>query len=155
MSINKPDTAAVASIGDVADRTARVDARVRAVLREVMARERSTDVAVDYVQALSAGGKANCWTLAETAGHEGWGRMQSLLGSYRSYVAIIPRDYQVTLPGDLRDASLKLLRFRLFDLPTRLTRGQRKRWLHLRADWPWIDAVLGSWTRVKALPAVT
>lgn len=37
-------------------------------------------------------------------------------------------------PGHLRDASVKLLRFRLFDLPAQLTRGQRKRRLHLRAD---------------------
>jgi hypothetical protein len=58
-------------------------------------------------------------------------------------------------PGRLRDASIKLLRFRLFDLPARLTRGQRKRFLHLRADWPWIDAVVGGWTRIRALPAVT
>ncbi len=58
-------------------------------------------------------------------------------------------------PGDLRNASVKLLRFRLFDLPARLTRGQRKRWLHLRADWPWIDATLGAWTSVRALPTVT
>jgi hypothetical protein len=58
-------------------------------------------------------------------------------------------------PGELRDASVKLLRFRLFDLPARLTRGQRKRWLHLRADWPWLDTVLGSWTRVRALPTKT
>jgi len=27
--------------------------------------------------------KANCWSLAESAGHEGQGRMQGLLGSYR------------------------------------------------------------------------
>ncbi|MDT3441835.1 MULTISPECIES: hypothetical protein [unclassified Pseudofrankia] len=40
-------------------------------------------------------------------------------------------------------------------MPARLTHGQRKRWLHLRADWPWLDAVLGSWTRVKALPTKT
>ncbi|WP_045876867.1 IS1380 family transposase [Pseudofrankia sp. DC12] len=58
-------------------------------------------------------------------------------------------------PGEQRDASVKLLRLRLFDLPARLTRGQRRRWLHLRADWPWIDAVTGSWTRVKALPTAT
>ncbi len=58
-------------------------------------------------------------------------------------------------PGDLRGASIKLLRFRLFDLPARLTRGQRKRWPHLRADWPWSDATLGAWTRVRALPTVT
>lgn len=36
--------------------------------------------------------------------------------------------------GELRDAAPKLLRYRLFHLPARLTRGQRKRWLHLRAD---------------------
>ena len=29
------------------------------------------------------GRRANCWSLAEAAGHEGWGRMQALLGSYR------------------------------------------------------------------------
>ncbi|ABW12429.1 hypothetical protein Franean1_3013 [Parafrankia sp. EAN1pec] len=58
-------------------------------------------------------------------------------------------------PGGLRNASLKLLRFRVFDLPARLTRGQRKRWLHLRADWPWIDTVLDGWTRIRVLPAVT
>ncbi len=39
--------------------------------------------------------------------------------------------------GELRDAAPKLLRYRLWHLPARLTRGQRKRWLHLRADWPW------------------
>ena len=38
--------------------------------------------------------------------------------------------------GELRDAAPKLLRYRLLHLPARLTRGQRKRWLHLRADWP-------------------
>ncbi len=70
----------------------------------------------------------------------------NLLAAYR---------YLALTPGGLRDASVKLLRFRLFDLPARLTRGQRKRWLHLRADWPWIDAVIGTWTRVKALPTVT
>jgi hypothetical protein len=48
-----------------------------------MAQRRSTDVALDYVKALSPGVKANCWALAEAAGHEGWERMQALLGSYR------------------------------------------------------------------------
>jgi uncharacterized protein (UPF0548 family) len=27
--------------------------------------------------------------------------------------------------------------YRLFHLPAQQTRCQRKRWLHLRADWPW------------------
>jgi hypothetical protein len=57
--------------------------------------------------------------------------------------------------GELRRAAPKLLRYRLFHLPARLTRGQRKRWLHLRADWPWIDDLLHAWKQVKALPAPT
>jgi len=55
----------------------------------------------------------------------------------------------------LRDAAPKLLRYRLFHLPARLTRGQRKQWLHLRADWPWVDDVINAWHAVKALPAPT
>jgi SRSO17 transposase len=76
-------TAAQASIVDIADRTARADAQVRAILGEVMAQRRSAAVAFDYLTALSPGTRANCWSLAESAGHEGWGRMQALLGSYR------------------------------------------------------------------------
>lgn len=77
------DTAAVASIGDLAECTASVDARIETVLRGVMAQRRSTEVAVDYVTVLGSGAKANCWSLAEAAGHDGQGRMQGLLGSYR------------------------------------------------------------------------
>jgi SRSO17 transposase len=76
-------TAAVASIEDVAECAARVDAQVRAVLRGVMAQRRSTSAAVDYVTALASGVRANCWSLAESAGQEGQGRMQGVLGCYR------------------------------------------------------------------------
>ena len=57
--------------------------------------------------------------------------------------------------GDLRDAAPKLLRYRLWQLPARLTRGQRKRRLHLRADWPWTTDVINTWQAVKVLPAPT
>lgn len=57
--------------------------------------------------------------------------------------------------GELREAAPKLLRYRLFHLPARLTRGQRKRWLHLRADWPGTDDVVAAWRAVKSLPAPT
>jgi SRSO17 transposase len=77
------NTAAVASIEDVADCAARADAQVRHVLRGVMAQRRSAAVASGYVAALSPAVRANCWSLAESAGHEGWGRMQALLSSYR------------------------------------------------------------------------
>jgi SRSO17 transposase len=33
--------------------------------------------------AASPGTRANCWSLAEAAGHEGWGRMQALVSSCR------------------------------------------------------------------------
>jgi len=63
---------------------------------------------------------------------------------------------QLALPeGDLRDAAPKLLRYRLWHLPARLTRGQRKRWLHLREDWPWANDVINTWQAVTALPAPT
>lgn len=57
--------------------------------------------------------------------------------------------------GELRDAAPKLLRYRLLHLPARLTRGQRKRWLHLRADWPWTDDVINTWQAVRALATPT
>jgi SRSO17 transposase len=83
VKLDEYDTAAQASIEDVADCAAGVDTQVRAVLGEVLAQRRSADVALDYLAALSPGTRANCWSLAESAGHEGWGRMQALLGSYR------------------------------------------------------------------------
>ncbi len=88
-------TAAQASIEDVAACAARVDAQVRAVLGGVMAQRRSAEVALDYVAALSPGTRANCWDLAEAAGHEGWGRMQALLRSYRWDW----KDLRAELPG--------------------------------------------------------
>ena len=54
--------------------------------------------------------------------------------------------------GELREAAPKLLRFRLLHVPARLTRGQRKRWLHLRADWPWTGDLISAWRAVRALP---
>jgi len=79
---DKDDTAATASIKDVTACAARVDAQVRVVAGKVMAQRRSAEVAVAYVTALSPGTRADCWSLAEAAGHEGWGRMQALLRSY-------------------------------------------------------------------------
>ena len=57
--------------------------------------------------------------------------------------------------GPMREAAPKLLRFRLLHLPARLTRGQRKRWLHLRADWPPTTDLINAWNAVKAIPAPT
>ena len=83
MDHSNNDTAAVASIEDLAECTASVDARIETVLQGVMAQRRSVVVALDYVTVLGSGVKANCWSLAEAAGHDGQGRMQGLLGAYR------------------------------------------------------------------------
>lgn len=80
---NNDNTAAVASIDDITECEARADAQVRVLLGRVLAQKRSAGVALDYVTALAPGTKANCWALAEAAGHEGWGRMQGLLRCYQ------------------------------------------------------------------------
>jgi hypothetical protein len=76
-------TAAMASIDDAAECGERADALVSAVLGRVMWRRRSIRTAMDYVRALSRETRANCWELAEAAGHEGPHRMQALLGRYK------------------------------------------------------------------------
>ena len=53
--------------------------------------------------------------------------------------------------ADLRKASIKTLRFRLFEVPDRITRGQRKTWLHLRTDWPWTPDLTAAWQAIKTL----
>ena len=72
----------MASIEDAADCGERADALVSRVLAGVMRQQRSIAVAMDYVRALSRETRANCWELAEKAGHEGPHRMQGLLRRY-------------------------------------------------------------------------
>ena len=44
-----------------------------------MAQRRSVEVAFGYLSVLAPGVKANCWSVAAEAGHEGPHRMQALL----------------------------------------------------------------------------
>jgi hypothetical protein len=62
------DTAALASMGDVADCTARADAQVKNVLEGVLAQRRSAAVASGYVAALSPGNPGELLV----AGRIGW-----------------------------------------------------------------------------------
>jgi len=73
----------VASIEDAAECGERADALVSRVLGQVMRQRRSIATALDYMKALSPGTRANCWELAEEAGHDGPHRMQALLRSYK------------------------------------------------------------------------
>jgi len=95
VTTDSDDTAVQASIEDVSGCSARADAQVRAVLGRVMAQRRSAGTALDYVRELAPGVKANCWGLAEAAGHESPYRMQALLRSYRWDW----KDLRAELPG--------------------------------------------------------
>jgi hypothetical protein len=57
------------------------------------------------------------------------------------------------LSGDLASAAPKRLRHRLLHVAGRLTRSARTTTLHLPASWPWADAALACFTRLRALPA--
>ena len=91
-------TAAWTSLEGIAAGARAVDDVIRAALAPVFAQRRSLEVAWDYVCALSSQVKANCWALAEAAGHCGWGRLQALLRSYRwDHTAV--RDLLAPLAG--------------------------------------------------------
>ena len=63
--------------------------------------------AFGYVAALSPGTRANCWSIAEAAGHEDPGRMQAMLGSYawdwKDLRDELPALAAAWLPGDEDD----------------------------------------------------
>ncbi len=54
---------------------------------------------------------------------------------------------------ELRDANPDTLRYRVWHLPARLARHARQRTLAISGDWPWAQAFLDCWHRLRALPA--
>ncbi len=80
---NNEATAAVASIEDAAACDERADALVIGLLARVMRRRGTIATALDYVRSLARDTRANCWELAERAGHGLPYRMQALLGKSR------------------------------------------------------------------------
>jgi Transposase DDE domain group 1 len=113
------------------------------------ARHRShVHVENDVKQAKDLG--LNRWPSRHWAINVAWTQIVALAGNLLACFRLL------ALPaGELRSAAPKLLRYRLLHLPARLTRGQRKRWLHLRADWPWVAELINTWNAVKALRAPT
>jgi len=61
---------------------------------------------------------------------------------------------QVALDGDLAKAEPKMLRFRLFSAPARLTVHARHRVLKIPPGWAWAQALTTAWTRIHALHPV-
>jgi Transposase DDE domain group 1 len=54
---------------------------------------------------------------------------------------------------ELRDAEPDTLRYRIWHIPARLVRHARKRILKISPDWPWKEAFITCWNRLRALPA--
>jgi len=57
-------------------------------------------------------------------------------------------------PG-LRQADPDTLRYRIWHIPARLVHHARQRVLKISPDWPWKEAFLTCWQRLRALPAPT
>jgi SRSO17 transposase len=97
----------MASIEDAAEYGERADSLVSQALGRTMKQRRSIAVALDYIKALSAGARANCWGLAEAAGHERPHRMQALLGRYKwsweKLRGLVPGLAEQCLPDDPDD----------------------------------------------------
>ena len=83
MTKQENPTAASASIGDVLGSIDRANALVSVFLARLMRQRRSLAAAMGYVLALGRDVRANCWDLAERAGHGKPYRFQALLRSYR------------------------------------------------------------------------
>jgi SRSO17 transposase len=103
---DKP-TAAPASIEDVLAARNRANALVSGFLARLMRQQRSLAAAMGYVLALGRDVRANCWDLAERAGHDKPYRFQALLGSYRwsweDGREMLPGLAEEVLCGDLHD----------------------------------------------------
>lgn len=61
----------------------------------------------------------------------------------------------LALHGDaarLRSCEPKALRYRLWRVPARLTRGQRRRRLRVPRSWPWATAIVAVFVNIAAIP---
>jgi hypothetical protein len=58
----------------------------------------------------------------------------------------------LVLDGELARAEPKRLRYRLLHVAGRLTRSGRRLRLHLPAGWPWAEALVAAFARLRALP---
>jgi hypothetical protein len=59
----------------------------------------------------------------------------------------------LALDGELRLAEPQQLRYKLLHLPANLPRHARKRWLHLKGDWPWSPALVAAFQRLRQRPS--
>jgi len=61
----------------------------------------------------------------------------------------------LALDGALARAEPRTLRYRVLHAAARLIRGGRRRRWKIAAGWPWAEAIIQAWQRIRALPAPT
>ena len=110
------------------------------------ARHRShVHVEADVKQAKAIG--MNRWPSRHWKVNVAWIAVAAMAGS------LLAAFRHLGLPDpDLRKASIQTLRFKLFEVPGRITYGQRRTWLHLPTDRPWTSDLVAAWQKIKALP---
>jgi hypothetical protein len=57
------------------------------------------------------------------------------------------------LDGEHKICEPKRLRYRILHIAGQLTRHARRHTLHLPADWPWANAILQAFQRLRMPPA--
>ena len=104
MTKQEDTTAAPASIEDVLAAADRANTLVNGVLARLMRQQRSLAAAMGYILALGRDVRANCWDLAERAGHDKPYQFHRLLRSYRwsweDGREMLPRLAEQVLSGD-------------------------------------------------------
>jgi hypothetical protein len=79
----------------------------------------------------------------------GWVLAASIAADLAAWMRLIGLHDQ----DGLSDAEPQTLRYRLWHLPARLATHARQRTLKISPAWPWKDAFLTCWQRLRALPA--
>jgi hypothetical protein len=59
----------------------------------------------------------------------------------------------LALDGQLAKAEPRTLRYQVLHAAARLARGGRRRRWKIAAGWPWAEAIIQAWQRIRALPA--
>jgi hypothetical protein len=60
---------------------------------------------------------------------------------------------RISLEGELARAEPKRLRYRLLHQAGRIARSARKTRLRLERTWPWAQALVEAFARIRALPS--
>src|SRR5512132_1556134 len=85
----------------------------------------------------------------EYAINQAWLQLVALAADLTAWLRLL------ALTGDLAVVEPKLLRFKMLQVPARLSRSGRRRQLRLPRHWPWAGQILEAFHRIMIIPAPT